>query len=155
MRRRSGALAALGNPQVRAGVGWVNGIGDPLPGRAMCVLSGPSAGHARVRVFTATTGERFYYLDGKLLQPPPVRFGHWRGGLGTVRRPVGDWPWPASTQRHARDWLELGWAPRPRSVAEGFRYHLGHGLVMGYPLLSVLAFAWRNRGNFSSRRPAA
>ena len=45
-------------------------------------------------------------------------------------------------------WLALGVAPEPQTVRQTIRYHVGHGLAMGYPLAEVLAFAWRNRRSF-------
>lgn len=44
--------------------------------------------------------------------------------------------------------MTLGVAPVPQTVRATIRYHVGHGLAMGYPLREVLAFAWRNRRSF-------
>lgn len=45
-------------------------------------------------------------------------------------------------------WIHLGIAPRPRTTWEVILYHIGNGLVMQYPLLSILSFAWQNRRAF-------
>jgi hypothetical protein len=45
-------------------------------------------------------------------------------------------------------WVTLGFAPVPQTVSKGFWHHVWHGLLVGYPLLEVLAFAWRNRFSF-------
>lgn len=44
--------------------------------------------------------------------------------------------------------MTLGVAPVPQTVRQTIRYHVGHGMAMGYPLREVLAFAWRNRRSF-------
>jgi len=46
------------------------------------------------------------------------------------------------------DWMPLGIAPTPRSSWQIFWYHVGHGLVMQYPLWSILKFSWKNRHGF-------
>lgn len=50
----------------------------------------------------------------------------------------------------ADGWMRLGVCPAPRTTWETIRYHAGHGLVMGYPLLRILWFAWRNRRSWRS-----
>lgn len=42
----------------------------------------------------------------------------------------------------------MGTAPVPQGPLQVFKYHLGHGLVMGYPIIDVLAFSWKNRNAF-------
>lgn len=51
----------------------------------------------------------------------------------------------------AAGWMHLGVAPEPQTVRATIRYHVGHGLAMGYPLREVLPFAWRNRRSFQAR----
>lgn len=63
-----------------------------------------------------------------------VSWKRWNGDGAT--RYVEIEPW---------EWVGLGVAPRPRGPLRVFVYHLGHGLVMGYPLHDILVFAWRNR----------
>ena len=46
-------------------------------------------------------------------------------------------------------WLGLGLCPEPQTTGQTIRYHIGHGLVMQYPFVSILRFAWRNRGSFT------
>ena len=59
--------------------------------------------------------------------------------------------WIANEQPEG--WMCLGIAPRPDTTLRCFLYHLGHGLVMQYPLLSVLWFSWRNRHNYREAPP--
>ena len=54
-------------------------------------------------------------------------------------------------QLRAAGWMHLGVAPEPQTIRQTIRYHVGHGLAMGYPLRDVLAFAWRNRRSFERR----
>jgi len=42
-----------------------------------------------------------------------------------------------------RWWMHLGVAPRPQTRWQRFQMHIGHGLVMRYPLRHVLGFAIR------------
>ena len=42
------------------------------------------------------------------------------------------------------DWISFGYAPRPATRLGWFVYHIAHGLLMHYPLRSVLAFALLN-----------
>lgn len=49
-------------------------------------------------------------------------------------------------------WMTLGVAPIPRTTAQTLRYHIGHGLVMGYPVRHVLAWSWTHRHSFRSTR---
>lgn len=56
-----------------------------------------------------------------------------------------------AAELHAIGWLSLGVAPEPQTTGQTIRYHIGHGLAMGYPLREVLAFAWRNRRSFRPR----
>lgn len=44
--------------------------------------------------------------------------------------------------------VSLGICPAPAGPWQTFRYHVLHGLLMGYPLVSILRFAWRNRRSF-------
>lgn len=46
------------------------------------------------------------------------------------------------------DWLMLGFAPMPRTMWQAFRYHVLHGLLMGYRPARVLRWSWRNRRSF-------
>jgi len=39
------------------------------------------------------------------------------------------------------DWLSMGYIPQPQSTLGWFRHHLIHGMMMGYPLRSVIAFS--------------
>ena len=48
------------------------------------------------------------------------------------------------------EWVHLGYAPTPRTTWQTVRYHLGHGLVMGYRLRDVVAWSWRNRRSFAN-----
>lgn len=45
-------------------------------------------------------------------------------------------------------WVFMGIAPLPRTTWQTIRYHILHGLIMQYPLWSILKFAWRNRHSF-------
>ncbi|MEP7738298.1 hypothetical protein ABKW28_11645 [Nocardioides sp. 31GB23] len=100
-------------------------------------------------MFTATDGDQIPYLeDGRWLLPPPRQYRHWRHGISQKEVPIGDWPWPDADEEAMRaasseDWLYLGWAPRPRTRGARFRHDVGHGIVMGYPVGSVLVFALR------------
>lgn len=66
---------------------------------------------------------------------PPVRVRYWAGR---------QWHEVPDDDR----WLYLGIAPTPQTTWQTVRYHVLHGLIMRYPLLSVLRFAWRNRNSF-------
>lgn len=46
------------------------------------------------------------------------------------------------------EWIHLGIAPVPRNVRQTFIYHLCNGLLMQYPLWSVIRYAWRERHSF-------
>lgn len=65
-----------------------------------------------------------------------LRWKRWNGD-GAVRDMKIE-PW---------EWVGMGVAPRPRGPWRVFLYHVGHGLVMGYPAVDILSFAWRNRKN--------
>lgn len=80
---------------------------------------------------------------------PPVSYRTVSGGIRTAER-VGDWPYPRMEYRDGtwwlelpdtQDWRHLGWGPRPRTRARRFIGHVCHGVLMGYPLRAVLAFA--------------
>ena len=44
--------------------------------------------------------------------------------------------------------VHLGIAPAPTTTWQTFVYHVCHGLIMHYPLWSVLTWSWRNRRSF-------
>ena len=46
------------------------------------------------------------------------------------------------------EYVTMGYARRPCGIWQTVRYHVLHGLLMGYRLLPVLRFAWRNRRSF-------
>lgn len=74
---------------------------------------------------------------------PPVEYVTARGKTASLSAPEGDWPWPEWQGYDSRDWLNLGWMPMPRGRWGWARYHWLHGRLMGYPLVSVLAFVAR------------
>lgn len=85
---------------------------------------------------------------------PPVYFRRRDGSVGQVDVPIGDWPYPVFydeggvevvVSAPSRDWERLGWCPTPRTRWGWFRQHLLEGLLMRYPVLDVIVFAWRNR----------
>ena len=45
-------------------------------------------------------------------------------------------------------WTFMGIAPTPKTTWQTIRYHVLHGLIMRYPILSILRFAWQNRHSF-------
>lgn len=69
-----------------------------------------------------------------------IGWKRWNGD--SAQRQVSEKPW---------DWVGLGVAPVPRGTLRVFLYHLGHGLVMGYPILDVVVFAWRHRNGFDKK----
>lgn len=42
----------------------------------------------------------------------------------------------------------LGFCPRPVGQCQTVLHHVWHGLLMRYPIRSVVCFAWRNRTTF-------
>lgn len=73
---------------------------------------------------------------------PPTTYHHWLKGPSKIALDPGDWPYPAVREsRLSHDWIELGFCPQPRTSWQWFCYHLGHGIVMRYPLASVVVFA--------------
>ena len=66
------------------------------------------------------------------LMPPPVRVKYIEGVVYIE-------------QLDSKKWLHMGHAKRPRTKYGWFKYHVLHGLMMGFPLLPVLWYAWRNR----------
>ncbi|MEM7534030.1 MAG: hypothetical protein AAF639_17740 [Chloroflexota bacterium] len=51
------------------------------------------------------------------------------------------------------DWVFVGYLPKPKSRIGWFVYHMMHGLAMGYPLRSVIAFSLLNTN--VSKKPAS
>lgn len=47
-------------------------------------------------------------------------------------------------QLPADEWMTLGHARRPQTRWQWFRYHVLHGLMMGYPFFSVIRYAQSN-----------
>lgn len=42
-------------------------------------------------------------------------------------------------------YVHLGFCPTPTGARQTFIHHMCHGIMMGYPLFDVLAYAWRHR----------
>ncbi len=70
--------------------------------------------------------------DYERLMPPAVRV-KWIEGVYYIE------------QLDSEKWLHMGHVKRPRTKWGWFRYHVLHGLIMGFPVLSVVVYAWRNK----------
>jgi hypothetical protein len=59
----------------------------------------------------------------------------------------GVW-WQECYTKH-EGWFPLGIAPLPETTWQTFVYHICHGLIMHYPLISCIAYAWKYRDSFN------
>lgn len=59
-----------------------------------------------------------------------------------------DGVWWIEWNNDLRDWVSLGYAPRPKTARQTISYHIHHGRLMRYPWSDVLPYAWRNRNSF-------
>lgn len=91
---------------------------------------------------------------------PPVTYCRRDGTRGCTDAPVGDWPypmvwWEADVRVEKRwpssDWIDLGWAPTPRTRWRWLVYDVCHGLLMRYPLRHVLTWSLQASGQWRQR----